>query len=219
MAGVVIAVACVYRSCLLMISFGSLTSATVVTSPHQPPFEQPFPAFSAIGTTGRFVPFDGLANVVLEGRVYHRLLDLADGGHSMHWFLYDETERRRQASALDVPAHMVAVVRSYLDRVSPYVHSLRHAVQEVADDAEPLAVKLRIPPAGGEIAAVVNTDNLRQVQARQVVFFRRGGLPPRFVPVLSCQIRTVAVSAFIPARYPGLGFAYRRLQEFSLFAN
>ncbi|KAB8235605.1 uncharacterized protein BDW43DRAFT_308941 [Aspergillus alliaceus] len=47
-------------------------------------------AFSAIGTTGRFVPFHGLANVVLEGHVYHRLLDVADKGHSMHWFLYDE---------------------------------------------------------------------------------------------------------------------------------
>ncbi|KAF5857812.1 hypothetical protein ETB97_005221 [Aspergillus alliaceus] len=47
-------------------------------------------AFSAIGTTGRFVPFHGLANVVLEGHVYHRLLDVADKDHSMHWFLYDE---------------------------------------------------------------------------------------------------------------------------------
>lgn len=50
-------------------------------------------AFSAIGTTGQFVRFQGQANVVLEGRIYHRLLDVADPGHSMHWFLYDETER------------------------------------------------------------------------------------------------------------------------------
>jgi hypothetical protein len=50
-------------------------------------------AFSAIGATGRFVQFQGLSNVVLEGRVYHRLLDVAEEGHSMHWFLYDETER------------------------------------------------------------------------------------------------------------------------------
>jgi hypothetical protein len=41
-------------------------------------------AFSAIGTTGRFVPFHSFANIVLEGRVYDRLLDLADAGHSMH---------------------------------------------------------------------------------------------------------------------------------------
>jgi hypothetical protein len=34
-------------------------------------------AFSAIGTTGRFVDFQGLANGVLEGRVYHRRLTAA----------------------------------------------------------------------------------------------------------------------------------------------
>lgn len=41
-------------------------------------------AFSAIGTTAQFVRFRGQANIVLEGRTYHRLLDVADTGHSMH---------------------------------------------------------------------------------------------------------------------------------------
>jgi hypothetical protein len=54
-------------------------------------------AFSAIGTTGRFVPFQGLANVVLKGQIYHKLRDLVDTGHSMHWFLYDETAQIEQA--------------------------------------------------------------------------------------------------------------------------
>jgi hypothetical protein len=78
-------------------------------------------------------------------------------------------------------------------------------VQEVADDTEPLAVELRIPPAGGEIAAVVNTDNLRQVQPRQVVFFRKGGLPPRFVPVLSCQYEPLQYPLLFPHGTPGWG--------------
>lgn len=37
-------------------------------------------AFSAIGTSSRFVRFQGPATVVLEGRVYHRLLDVAAKG-------------------------------------------------------------------------------------------------------------------------------------------
>lgn len=41
-------------------------------------------AFSAIGTTSRFVYFHGRANIILERRVYHRLLDVAEKGHSIH---------------------------------------------------------------------------------------------------------------------------------------
>lgn len=55
-------------------------------------------AFSALGATEGFVHFDGLANVVLIGRVYHRLLDLSEGEHSMRWFLYDETAREREGT-------------------------------------------------------------------------------------------------------------------------
>jgi hypothetical protein len=52
--------------------------------------------FFTIGTTEGFVHFDGLANVILTGRVYYRLLDLSEGEHSMRWFLYDKTARDRQ---------------------------------------------------------------------------------------------------------------------------
>lgn len=123
-------------------------------------------AFSAIGTTGRFVHFQGLANVVLEGRVYHRLLDVADKGHSMHWFLYDETGRAEHAKRLDVPQDVVQVVRSFLSTVNPYVRCLSHAISQTTEQATPLAIELCVPPAGGEIAAVINTENLRQVSAR-----------------------------------------------------
>lgn len=40
-------------------------------------------AFLAIGTIKRFVYFDGLANVVLTGLVYHCLLDLSEGEYSI----------------------------------------------------------------------------------------------------------------------------------------
>jgi hypothetical protein len=48
-------------------------------------------AFSAIGATEGFVHFRGMADVVLTGRVYHHLIDISEGEHSMRWFLYDET--------------------------------------------------------------------------------------------------------------------------------
>jgi hypothetical protein len=118
-------------------------------------------AFSAIGTTGRFVQFQGLANVVLEGRVYHRLLDVAEKDHSMDWFLYDETGRADHAKPLDVPQDVVKAVRSFHCSVNPYVHSLSHAISQTTDQASPLAIELCVPPAGGKLAAVINTENLR----------------------------------------------------------
>lgn len=98
-------------------------------------------AFSAIGTTGQFVRFQGQANVVLEGRIYHRLLDVADTGHSMHWFLYDESERGLRARDHDVPSDILHGIRDFLSLVNPYVRTLRHAVSQVPDQSVALAVE------------------------------------------------------------------------------
>lgn len=163
-------------------------------------------AFSAIGTTGRFVPFQGLANVVLEGRVYHRLLDVAGKGHSMHWFLYDEAARAERAREQSVAEDAVNTVRQFLERASPYVRTLRHALTQVSDEAMPLAVELSVPPVGGEIAAIINTDGLRHVSPRKVVFFRRGGLQPRFVPILSCLYEPLQYPLLFPHGIRGWGY-------------
>ncbi|KAJ6041223.1 uncharacterized protein N7446_010881 [Penicillium canescens] len=163
-------------------------------------------AFSAIGTTGQFVRFQGQANVVLEGRIYHRLLDVADTGHSMHWFLYDESERGLRARDHDIPNDILHGIREFLGLVNPYVRTLRHAVSQVPDQTVALAVELSIPPAGGELAAVITTENLRRVAPRQVVFYRKGGQQPRFVPTLSCQYEPLQYPLLFPHGTRGWGF-------------
>ncbi|KAF3405665.1 ATP-dependent DNA helicase PIF1 [Penicillium rolfsii] len=163
-------------------------------------------AFSAIGTTGQFVRFQGQANVVLEGRVYHRLLDVADTGHSMHWFLFDESERDLRASDHNVPHDILYGIRDFLSLVNPYVRTLQHAVSQVRDQSVALAVELSIPPAGGELAAVITTENLRHVAPRQVVFYRRGGQQPQFVPALSCHYEPLQYPLLFPHGTRGWGF-------------
>ncbi|KAJ6038801.1 hypothetical protein N7460_007518 [Penicillium canescens] len=162
--------------------------------------------FSAIGTTGQFVRFQGQANVVLEGRIYHRLLDVADTGHSMHWFLYDESERGLRARHHDIPNDILHGIHDFLSLVNPYVRTLRHAVSQVPDQTVALAVELSIPPAGGELAAVITTENLRRVAPRQVVFYRKGGQQPRFVPTLSCQYEPLQYPLLFPHGTRGWGF-------------
>jgi hypothetical protein len=47
-------------------------------------------AFSAIGYTGEQLRYNGPQNVVITGRVYHRMLDLDADQSSLRWFLFDE---------------------------------------------------------------------------------------------------------------------------------
>ncbi|KAF5855654.1 hypothetical protein ETB97_008827, partial [Aspergillus alliaceus] len=133
-------------------------------------------AFSTIGSTGRFVPFPGLADVVLEGRVYHRLLDLTDKGHSMHWFLYDEAPRAERAQEQSIAQDAVNAMHQYLEQVNPFVHSLRHAVE------------LSVRAAGGGIAAIINRDGLRHVSPRKVAFSAEGACSRALF--LTCTVYT-----------------------------
>lgn len=162
-------------------------------------------AFSAIGTTGQFVRLQGQANVDLEGRIYLRLLDVADTGHRMHWFLYDERERGVRATEHDIPDDLLDGIRDFLTQVNPYVRTLQHAISQVPDQTLPLAVELSMLPAGGETAAVITTENLRQVGPRQVVFYRKAGLQPRFVPTLSSHYGPLQYSLLFPHGKPGWG--------------
>ena len=162
-------------------------------------------AFSAIGATEGFVRFQGKANVVVTGRVYHRLFDLSEGEHSMRWFLYDETARTQKAIDRQLPLDAMDQIRNLLESVNPYVSTLRYALGEAGPDANPLAVELQHRPAGGELAAIINTHNLSVVDTRKIVFFRRGGRQPQFVDILSRQYEPLQYPLFFPHGTPGWG--------------
>lgn len=139
----------------------------------------------------------------LEGHIYHRLLDVADTGHSIHWFLYDESERGLRAREHNIPDDILDGIRNFLAQVNPYVRTLQHAINQVPDQTAALAVELSVPPAGGELTAVITTESLRQVAPRQIVFYRKGGQRPRFVPTLSCQYELLQYPLLFSHGTPG----------------
>jgi hypothetical protein len=52
-------------------------------------------SFTAIGATNGFTRFEtGISAVAITGRTYHRIFDVKDHSHSLHWFLYDENEAK-----------------------------------------------------------------------------------------------------------------------------
>lgn len=46
--------------------------------------------FTAIGTTGYFLPLNAFPNVVVNGQVYHWLLNMYQGEHLLQLFLYNK---------------------------------------------------------------------------------------------------------------------------------
>lgn len=82
-------------------------------------------AFTAIGATQGFFHFSsGLSSVAITGRTYHRIFDVADGSHSIHWYLYDENERHMRGDSFNVPREWVDTVKRDLDLWNPYVRVL-----------------------------------------------------------------------------------------------
>ncbi|KAA8894733.1 hypothetical protein FN846DRAFT_754643, partial [Sphaerosporella brunnea] len=71
-------------------------------------------AFTAIGTTGEFLPLPVSSNVVVTGRTYHRILHLDSDEHSLRWILYDEQARTAAASRQHIPARMVMATRNMM---------------------------------------------------------------------------------------------------------
>jgi hypothetical protein len=162
-------------------------------------------AFSAIGAIEGFIRFHDKANVVVTGRVYHRLFNLSEGEYSMRLFLYDETAGTQKAIDRQLPLDAVDQIRDLLESINPYVSTLRYALGEAGPDANSLAVGLRHRPAGGELAAIINTHNLSVVDTRKIVFFRRDGRQPRFVDILSRQYEPLQYPLLFPHNTPGWG--------------
>ncbi|KFA70978.1 hypothetical protein S40288_11752 [Stachybotrys chartarum IBT 40288] len=163
-------------------------------------------AFSAIATTREFLRHGSLANVVVTGRVYHRLLDLSSGEHSMRWFLYDEASRSETATARKVPLQAVEKVRQLLEAVNPYVRTVRRALVNVDPDSTPIAVQLGDFHADGEVAAIINTENLGRIDPRKVVFFHHNGRL-QIVNILSRHYEPLQYPLLFPHGTPGWGLS------------
>jgi hypothetical protein len=78
-----------------------------------------------LGASKGFQSFQtGIWNVAITGRTYHRLFDISNTEHCLHWYLYDEDERRSEAINRKIPLPWIDAIRRDLEDVNPYVHHL-----------------------------------------------------------------------------------------------
>lgn len=159
-------------------------------------------SFSAIGYAGKQHHYSNIPqNVVITGRVYHRMLNRPEEQGSLRWFLYDEQGHRNSGERVGIPAHLTISCRQLLEEHNPYIHTLRHAIGTVqGPDYE---IYLQQPVAGGEVAAIVNPYNLQQVTGRRILVHRQGRPASDFVDILSLMYEPLQYPLFFPYADPG----------------
>ena len=169
-------------------------------------------AFTAIGTTGSFIHVTGVSNVVVTGRIYHRMLNLNTPNHSFYWFLYDEDSRYTAAQQFQISRWILNNLTDTLRLVNPYIHQLQAAISMVSSDEKSFAIELDLPTTGGELAAIVQASNLTHIEPRKIVVFNKTSTQPRFISILSNQYELLQYPLLFP--YGDIGwYPQRNLQS------
>ena len=160
--------------------------------------------FTAIGASRGFHHFDtGPASVAITGRTYHRMFDIADSSHSLHWFLYDSQEREQQGEKFKVPSDWIRALNDDLQDVNPYVRDLRqlHSLPE----SEPCALELTDVGQNGDFAAILHASNSTSITPRAIVVWRHSKNEPTFVPIYSRHYEPLQYPVLFPHGTPGWG--------------
>jgi hypothetical protein len=153
-------------------------------------------SFTAIGASKGFQTFEtGLWNVAITGRTYHRLFDISDTQHRLHWYLYDEMERFKEGKNRKIPSTWIQAFEDDMKEVNPYVHHLHQfSCTWNANPHACTALELSDITATGDFAAIMHTNNSVDVSPRSIVIWHNSSNTPSFIPIFSCH--------YEPLQYP-----------------
>ena len=110
---------------------------------------------SAIGATGYFeTKKTGVANLILHGRSYHRMLNGNDESGPLRWFLNDGQYAKDSASEVGADMDIVGKLRDILWECNPLLKQFRRLAE---DPSEEIRLELSVSP-NLKIAAVIIPD-------------------------------------------------------------
>jgi hypothetical protein len=162
---------------------------------------------SALGVSGGFLHPNGLSNVIVTGRTYHRLLDVRSGNHSLRWFLYDSTGHHRQGAAQRLPEWWITMFKTGLQEVNPFVKKLQDAASH-AGEAE-FEVTLAHSVANDELAAVLNASNLQSINPRRITYRAKGNDNHQYLSIFSAFYEPLQYPLLFPHGTYGWGTGRR----------
>ena len=133
--------------------------------------------FAGIGVNGSFKYFAtgmgiGPPAVAITGQTYHLIHDTEYTNHSLHWFLYDESERSRKAEHFGAHAFIVQAIVDDLRAVNPYVHRLDH-FQRIPRRHSRL-LELQDFSSNSDFAAVMHASNSTFINPYSIVVHCHG---------------------------------------------
>jgi hypothetical protein len=166
-------------------------------------------SFTAIGASKGFQSFEtGLWNVAITGRTYHRLFDISDTQHCLHWYLYDEMERFKEGINRKIPSTWIQAFEDDMKDVNPYVHHLhRFSCTWNANPHACTALELSDVTATGDFAAVMHANNSVDVSPRSIVIWHNSSNAPSFIPIFSRHYEPLQYPLLFPQGTVGWGLS------------
>jgi Helitron helicase-like domain at N-terminus len=164
-------------------------------------------SFTAIGSSKGFQSFQtGVWNVAITGRTYHRIFDISNTEHCLHWYLYDEQDRNLEAIDRKIPLSWINAISHDLDDYNPYVHHLRHFSTTWQHNPTAIsALELFDASPSGDFAAVMHANDCVDVQPRSIVIWHNSENDPSFIPIFSRHYEPLQYPVLFPHGTLGWG--------------
>ena len=164
-------------------------------------------SFTAIGASKGFQSFQtGIWNIAITGRTYHHLFDISSVEHSLHWYLYDEEERRIEGINRKLPLSWIQIIENDLRNVNPYVDHLRRFSSTWSNDVHAIsALELSDVSVTGDFAAIMHADNSTDVSPRSIVIWNNSQNDPSFIPIFSRHYEPLQYPLLFPQGTLGWG--------------
>ena len=164
-------------------------------------------SFTAIGASKGFQSFaTGLWNVAITGRTYHRIFDVTNTNHCLHWYLYDENDRQQEGTNQKVALSWIHAVKQDLNDINPYVHHLHQFSSTWSYNAHATtALELSDITATGDFAAIMHANNSTDVRPRSVVVWHNSQNNPSFIPIFSRHYEPLQYPVLFPHGNLGWG--------------
>ena len=134
--------------------------------------------------------------MAITGQVYHQLHDITQGSQSLKWFLYDELGHDKRAAEQQILPQLVTQFRQELISTNLFIRQLRHSFN--FPTTQTLTLELRATTSGGDIAALIYSNNLHQANSRSILIQFNGSLTRQKIDILSPFYEPLQYPIFFP---------------------
>jgi hypothetical protein len=131
------------------------------------------------------------------------MFDITDSSHSLHWFLYDSSERQEQGKKYNVSDGWTAAVDTALQEVNPYLSQLHHF--STIPSEELTALQLSDVSAQSDFTAVLHATNSTAIDPYAIVIWCNCDSHPTFIPIYSHHYKPLQYPLLFPHGSPRWG--------------